>query len=174
MFRRYSLPFLVGLLLLSCASSSRPLRFVDCTQGEYCGVLDETPDPSWSSKHQALYLRGVRSILQQMACGSVGRRKLAYVAEADLSLSCPSGTIGVRRVQTRDDGNKLLGARQVDYVVEFDRANPSAVRGGTEVPISASYYGRAGRESRLEGVDTYLVVQTDTMAEVRLVSRAAL
>jgi hypothetical protein len=176
MLRAHLLAFSLGLPLLSCASGNRPMRLVDCTQGDYCGVLHETPDSSWSPKHEALYWRGVRSILQEMACGPMGNRgrKLAYVAAEDLSVSCSSGSARARRVRTRDDGDKLLGAGQVDYVVEFDRANPSMLRGGTEVPISASYYGRAGRDSRLEGVDTYLVVQTDTLAEVRLVSRAAL
>jgi hypothetical protein len=166
------------LPLLSCASAStRPLRFVDCTRAEYCSTLNEWPDSSWSKKHEALYWQGVRSILQEMACGKIVAwgRKLAYVAHDTLSVSCSSGRAPIHHVKDRDDGNRLLAAGRIDYVVEFERADASMVRGGIEVPLSASFYGRArkGRaNSRLEGMDNYLVVQTDTMAEVRLVSRA--
>lgn len=166
------------LPLLSCGSTStRPLRFVDCTQAEYCGPLDDWPGSSWSKKHEALYWRGVRSILREMACGRMAARgdRLAYVAADDLSVSCPSGHAPIRHVKDRTDGNKLLAAGRIDHIVEFDRANAAMVRGGIEVPVSASFYGRVrrtGTDSRLEGMDNYLIVQTDTMAEVRLVSRA--
>ena len=166
------------LPLLSCASaSSQSLRLVDCTRAEYCRALKEWSDPFWSKQHEALYAQGVRSILQEMACGKVvtwGRR-LAYVARADLSVSCASGRSQIRYVKDRDDGNKLLAAGRIDYVVEFERADASKIRGGIKIPVSASFYGRArkGRaDSRLEGMDNYLIVKTDTMAEVRLVSRA--
>jgi hypothetical protein len=142
-------------------------------------VLEERSGSSWSQKHEALYWQGVRSILLEAACGKmVARgRKLAYVAEDELSVSCASGDKRIRRVKDRDDGNRLLHAGRIDYVVEFERADASAVRGGIQVPLSASYYGkpgRAGTDPRLEEIDTYLIVKTDTMAEVRLVSRAAL
>jgi hypothetical protein len=172
------LSFCAALLLLSCASTtSRPLRFVDCIEGEYCDQLDDWPAPSWSGRHEALYWRGVRSILQEMACGMMASRghRLAYVARDDLSVSCASGASRIHYVKDRDHGNKLLAAGKIDFVVEFDRADPSMVRNGIEVPLSASFYGkvrRTGTSSRLEGMHNYLVVQTDTMAEVRLVSRA--
>jgi hypothetical protein len=168
----------LALPLLSCASTSgRSLRFVDCTQSDYCGPLDDWPGPSWSKKHEALYRQGVRSILQEMACGrmSARGRRLAYVAADEVSVSCASGRTKIQHVKDRDHGNRLLAAGRVDYVVEFDRANATMVRGGIEVPLSASFYGkvrRTGTDSRLEGMDNYVVVQTDTMAEVRLVSRA--
>jgi hypothetical protein len=166
------------LLLLSCASAKqRPLRFVDCIEAQYCNPLDDWPAPAWSGKHEILYWRGVRSILQEMACGRMlapGRR-LAYVARDDLSVSCASGQSRIHPVKDRDHGNRLLAAGQVDYVVEFERANAAMVRGGIGVPLSASFYGRVrrtGTSSRLEGMANYLAVQTDRMAEVRLVSRA--
>jgi hypothetical protein len=167
------------LLLLSCTSTTaRPLRFVDCTQVVYCGPLHDWPSPAWSTRHEALYWRGVRSILQEMACGKmVARgRRLAYVAADDLSVSCASSPAHLRHVKDLNDGNKLLAAGRVDYVVEFDRANASMVRNGIEVPLSATFYGRASRkggDARLEAMDNYLVVQTDSLAEVRLLSRAA-
>ena len=173
------LAFCLALPLVSCASTTAPpMRVVDCTQGEYCGELNDWPGPSWSKRHEALYWQGVRSILQEMACGRIAARgrRLAYVAHDDLSVSCEAGPTQIRHVKDRDDGNKLLAAGRVDYVVEFDRANAAMVRGGIEVPLSASFYGKArrrGADSQLEGMDTYLIVQTDTMAEVRLVSRAA-
>lgn len=176
---RTLLAFCCALLLLSCASTSAPpLRFVDCTQLEYCTSLDDWPDPSWSAKHEALYRQGVRSILHEMACGKmVARgRRLAYVAADDLSIPCASGLAQIRYVKNRDDGNRLLAAGRIDYVVEFDRANASKVRGGIEVPVSATFYGRTkktGTDSRLEGMDNYLIVQTEAMTEVRLISRAA-
>jgi hypothetical protein len=166
------------LPLLSCGSAStRPLRFVDCTRAAYCSALKDWPDSSWSKKHEALYWQGVRSILHEMACGRVVAwgRKLAYVARDDLSVSCSSGRAQIHHVKDRDDGNRLLAAGRIDYVVEFERADASRVRDGIEVPLSASFYGRSrkGRaDSRLEGMDNYLIVQTDKMAEVRLVSRA--
>ena len=172
------LAFCLTLPLVSCASTTtRPLRFVDCIEGEYCNQLDDWPAPSWSTRHEALYWRGVRSILQEMACGMMAARghRLAYVARDDLSVSCASGDSRIRYVKNRDDGNRLLAAGKIDFVVEFDRANGSMVRGGIEVPLSASFYGRVrrtGTSSRLEGMHNYLVVQTDNMAEVRLVSRA--
>jgi hypothetical protein len=55
----------------------------------------------------------------------------------------------------------------------LDGGNP---RDGIEVPFSAVFYGRTrrkGTDSRLEGMDNYLIVQTDAMTEVRLISRAA-
>jgi hypothetical protein len=112
-----------------------------------------------------------------MACGRVVAwgRKLAYVAQGDLSVTCSSGRAQIQHVRNRDDGNRLLAAGRIDYVVEFERADASRVRDGIEVPLSASFYGRSrkGRaDSRLEGMDNYLIVQTDKMAEVRLVSRA--
>jgi len=51
------------------------------------------------------------------------------------------------------------------------------VRGGIGVPLSATFYGRSGKsgsDSQLEGMDNYMVVQTDKTAEVRLVSRGSL
>jgi len=143
-----------------------------------CGSLDDWPDPSWSAKHEALYRQGVRSILHEMACGKmVDRgRKLAYVAADDLSVPCASGPAQIRHVKDRDDGNRLLAAGRIDYVVEFERANASKVRGGIEVPLSAVFYGRTrkkGTDSRLDGMDNYLIVQTEAMTEVRLISRAA-
>jgi len=173
------LAFCCALLLLSCASTSaRTLRFVDCTQMDYCGSLDDWPDPSWSAKHEVLYREGVRTILHEMACGKMmarGRR-LAYVAADDLSVPCGSGPAQIRHVKNRDDGNRLLAAGQIDYVVEFERANASRVRGGIEVPLSASFYGKTrkrGTDSRLDGMDNYLIVQTEAATEVRLISRAA-
>jgi hypothetical protein len=176
---RTLLAFCFALLLLSCASPpARPLRFVDCTQMAYCDSLIEWPDPSWSAKHEALYWQGVRSILHEMACGKmVSRgRRLAYVAADDLSVPCASGPAQIRHVKSRDDGNRLLAAGRIDYVVEFERANASRVSDGIEVPLSASFYGRTrktGTDSRLEGMDNYLIVQTEAATEVRLVSRAA-
>jgi hypothetical protein len=113
-----------------------------------------------------------------MACGKmVARgRRLAYVAADDLSVPCVSGSAQIRHVKVRDDGNRLLAAGRIDYVVEFERANASRVNDGIEVPFSAIFYGRAkktGTDSRLEGMDNYLIVQTEGMAEVRLISRAA-
>jgi len=176
---RTALAFCFSLLLLSCASApGRPLHFVDCTRMNYCDSLVDWPDPSWSPKHEALYRQGVQSILHEMACGKMvtrGRR-LAYVATDDLSVPCASGTAQIRHVKDRDDGNRLLAAGRIDYIVEFERANASRVRDGIEVPLSASFYGKTrskGADSRLEGMDNYLIVQTDAMAEVRLISRAA-
>jgi hypothetical protein len=172
------LAFSLVLLLLSCASTTkRPLRFVDCIEAEYCHQVDDWPAPAWSRKHETLYWRGVRSILQEMACGRMAARgrRLAYVAGADLSVSCASGHSRIHHVKDRDGGNRLLATGQIDYVVEFERANAAMVRGGIGVPLSASFYGRVrrtGTGSRLEGMANYLAVQTDTMAEVRLVSRA--
>jgi len=116
--------------------------------------------------------------LHEMACGKmVDRgRKLAYVAADDLSVPCASGPAQIRHVKDRDDGNRLLAAGRIDYVVEFERANASKVRGGIEVPLSAVFYGRTrkkGTDSRLDGMDNYLIVQTEAMTEVRLISRAA-
>lgn len=144
----------------------------------YCDSLIDWSDPSWSAKHEALYRQGVRSILHEMACGKmVARgRRLAYVAADDLSVPCASGPAQIRHVKARDDGNRLLAAGRIDYVVEFERANASRVRDGIEVPFSAIFYGRTrrkGTDSRLEGMDNYLIVQTDAMSEVRLISRAA-
>jgi len=172
--------FLLGCFSLSCASTgARPLRVVDCTHGDYCDTLHEWPAQSWSSRHEALYQRGVGSILREMACGRLAARgtKLAYVAKDEVKVPCESSRIQVRRVKDRSDGDRLLKAGRIDYVVEFEKANASMVSGGIEVPVSASYYGkppRANADSRLEGVGTYLVVETDKMSEVRLVSRAAL
>lgn len=180
MVPRRLLLFFLGLSALSCASTSaRPLRVVDCTQGDYCDTLHEWPAPAWSNQHEALYRRGVGSILRGMACGKITARgsKLAYVAHDDLPVSCGSSRTELRRVKDRADGDRLLRAGRIDYVVEFEKANATMVSGGIEVPFSASYYGKpatAKADSRLEGVDTYLVVETDKMAEVRLVSRAAL
>ena len=101
---------------------------------------------------------------------------MAYVATDDLAVPCGSGSAQIRHVKARDDGNKLLAAGRIDYVVEFERANASKVNDGIEVPFSAVFYGRTrktGSDSRLEGMDNYLIVQTDAMAEVRLISRAA-
>ena len=174
------LAFATGLGLAACAATTaRPVRVIDCTQGDYCGVLDERPAPAWSPRHEGLYQRGVRSILMAMACGRMPSRgqRLAYVAERDLSVSCAGSHVQIRRVKDREAGNRLLGAGRVDFVVEFDKAKASLVRGGIEVPLSASYYGRAGRagaDARLEGIDTYLVVETETTAEARLVARATL
>jgi len=176
---RTHLAFCLSLLLLSCATTpGRPLRVVDCTQMNYCDSLVDWPDPSWSPKHEALYRQGVQSILQEMACGKrvAKGRRLAYVAADDLSVPCASGPAQLRHVKDRDDGNRLLAAGRIDYVVEFERANASRIRDGIEVPVSASFYGRtrkAGTDSRLEGMDNYLIVQTEGMAEVRLISRAA-
>ena len=116
--------------------------------------------------------------MHEMACGKmVARgRRLAYVAADDLSVPCASGPAQIRHVKNRDDGNRLLAAGRIDYVVEFERANASRVRDGIEVPFSAIFYGRTrrkGTDSRLEGMDNYLIVQTDAMSEVRLISRAA-
>jgi hypothetical protein len=176
---RTLLAFCFALLLLSCASTpAPPLRFVDCTQTDYCESLIDWPDPSWSAKHEALYRQGIRSILHEMACGKmVSRgRRLAYVAADDLSVPCASGPAQIRHVKNRNEGNRLLAAGRIDYVVEFERANASRVSDGIEVPLSASFYGRTrrkGTDSRLEGMDNYLIVQTEGMAEVRLISRAA-
>jgi hypothetical protein len=174
---RPRLAFCLVPLLLSCASTTRPLRFVDCIQAEYCHQVDDWPAPSWSRKHETLYWRGVRSILQEMACGQMATRgrRLAYVARDDLSVSCASGRSRIHHVKDRDSGNRLLATGQIDYVVEFERSNAAMVRGGIGVPLSASFYGRvrrSGTSSRLEGMANYLAVQTDKMAEVRLVSRA--
>jgi hypothetical protein len=114
-----------------------------------------------------------------MACGKLVVRgsKLAYVADNELSVSCEHSRAQLHHVKNRRDADRLLKAGRIDYVVEFDRADATMVNGGIQVPFSASYYGkppRAGADSRLEGVDNYLVVQTDKMAEVRLVSRAVL
>ncbi len=166
--------------MLSCASTSgRPLRVVDCTQGEYCDTLHEWPAPSWSNRHEALYQRGVGSILREMACGKIAAKgtKLAYVAKDEVSVACESSRTKLLHVKDRSDGDRLLKAGRIDYVVEFEKANATMVNGGIQVPFSASYYGKPARakaDSRLEGVDTYLVVETDKMSEVRLVSRAAL
>jgi hypothetical protein len=115
----------------------------------------------------------------EMACGRMLDRghRLAYVAEDDLSVSCAGSHVQIRRVKDREAGNRLLGAGRIDHMVEFERAKASLVRGGIEVPVSASYYGkpgRAGADARLEGIDSYLIVQTETMAEARLVARATL
>ncbi len=180
MVPRRVLLLLLGLPLLSCASTSgRPLRLVDCTHGDYCDTLHEWPAPSWSSRHEALYQRGVGSILREMACGRMAAKgsKLAYVAKDELSLPCRGGRTQLLQVKDRSDGDRLLEAGRVDYVVEFEKANATMVSGGIQVPFSASYYGkppRAKADSRLEGVETYLAVETDKMAEVRLVSKAAL
>jgi hypothetical protein len=112
-----------------------------------------------------------------MACGKmVSRgRRLAYVAADDLSVPCTPGPAQIQHVKNRDDGNRLLAAGRIDYVVEFERANASRVSDGIEVPLSASFYGRTrktGTDSRLEGMDNYLIVQTEATTEVRLVSRA--
>jgi hypothetical protein len=180
MVLRRVLVFFPGLFMLSCASTNaRPLRVVDCTHGEYCDTLHEWPAQSWSSQHESLYQRGVGSILREMACGKIAARgtKLAYVANDDVSVTCGSSRTQLFRVKDRSDGDRLLKAGRIDYVVEFEKANATMVNGGIQVPFSASYYGkppRAKADSRLEGVDTYLVVETDKMSEVRLVSRAAL
>jgi hypothetical protein len=103
-------------------------------------------------------------------------RRLAYVAADDLSVACAAGPAQIRQVKNRDDADRLLAAGRIDYVVEFERANASRVRDGIEVPLSAIFYGRArktGTDSRLEGMDNYLIVQTEAMTEVRLISRAA-
>lgn len=168
--------------LLSCASTpARSLRVVDCTRGEYCGTLHDWPGPSWSQENETLYRNGLGAILREMACGKLSTRgsTLAYVyaGEVDLSGSCEHGRAQFRRVKDRSDGDRLLQAGRIDYLVEFERANPSAVSGGVQVPFSASYYGkapRAGADPRLEAVDTYLIVRTDKTAEVRLISRASL
>jgi hypothetical protein len=114
-----------------------------------------------------------------MACGKPTARgsKLAYVADDDLAVSCEHGRAQLHHVKNRKDADRLLKAGRIDYVVEFDKADATMVNGGIQVPFSASFYGkppRAGADSRLEGVDNYLVVQTKEMAEVRLVSRAVL
>ncbi len=178
--RPHLLAFWVVLPLFSCASApTRPLRVVDCTQGAYCNALYEWPAPSWSNRHEALFRRGIGSILREMACGRPGTRgsKLAYVADDELSVACEHSPAQLHHVKDRKDADRLLRAGRIDYVVEFEKADATMVNGGIQVPFSASYYGkppRAGADSRLEGVDNYLVVQTDKMAEVRLVSRAAL
>jgi len=154
------------------------MRFVDCTQMDYCRSLDDWPDPAWSEKHEALYREGVRSILRELGCGKMAARgrRLAYVAANDLSVPCAAGPTQIRHVKGRDDGNRLLADGRIDYVVEFERANAARVRGGIEVPLSAVFYGRVrrtGGDSRLEGMDNYLIVQTEAGTEVRLVSRSA-
>ena len=180
MFRLHVLAFCIGLPLLSCVSTTPPpLRVVDCTQGAYCRTFHEWPERTWSKQHEALYWRGVRSVLREMACGRmVARgRKLAYVADDELSVSCANSHAQVRHVKDRDDGKRLLNAGRIDYLVEFERADASNVNGGIQVPLSLSYYGRsrkAGADPRLEEVDSYVILQTDTMSEVRLVSKAAL
>ena len=162
-------------LLLSCASNSAPLmRFVDCTRTAYCAPLAEWPNPSPVEKIDVLYARGVRSILREMACGKmVARgRRLAYVSERDLAVPC--GSAPIRHVRDRDHGNRLLAAGDIDYVVEFERATPSKVSGGIDMSVSAVFYGKAGRrgaDSRLEGMDNYLIVQTKAMTELRLISQ---
>jgi hypothetical protein len=178
--RPHSLAFAIVLPLLSCAATpSRPLRIVDCTRGDYCDTFHEWPAPSWSNQHEALYRRGIGSILQEMACGRLVVRgsKLAYVAAEELSVSCERSRAQLHHVRNRQEADRLLRAGRIDYVVEFDKADATMVNGGIQVPFSASFYGkppRAGADSRLEGVDNYLVVQTDKLAEVRLVSRAVL
>jgi hypothetical protein len=180
MLRPHLLALCLVFPILSCASTpARRLRVVDCTQGDYCDALREWPAPSWSHQHESLYRRGIGSILGEMACGKilVGGRNLAYVAAGELSIPCDRSRAQLHRVDSRDDGNRLLRSGRIDYVVEFERADASMVSGGIQVPFSASYYGkppRRGADSRLERVDNYLVVETDKMTEVRLVSRAGL
>jgi hypothetical protein len=178
--RPYLLAFASVLPFLSCASApTRPLRVVDCTHGDYCDTLHEWPAPSWSTQHEALYRRGIGSILRAMACGRLTTRgsKLAYVADDELAISCEPSRAQIHHVKSRKEADRLLKAGRIDYVVEFDKADATMVNGGIQVPFSASFYGkppRAGADSRLESVDNYLVVQTNGVAEVRLVSRAAL
>jgi len=179
MIRPSIFAFCLALPLLSCAGGNAPLRVVDCTNGAYCRTLYEWPDRSWSATHEALYRRGVASILQDLVCGRTvpKGRKLAYVATDEVQVSCANSHTQVRHVKDRDDGDKLLKAGRIDYVVEFERADACKVNGGIQVPLSVSYYGkpkRARSDPRLEGVDSYLIVQTDKLSEVRLVSRAAL
>jgi hypothetical protein len=172
------LVFGFALSLLSCAStSSRLLRVVDCTQLTYCSSIDDSPEASWSAKHEALYWQGVRSILHELTCKKVPRgSRLAYVAANDISVPCASYPAQIHNVKDRDQGSLLLATGQVDYVVEFERANASQSRRGIAIPFSVSFYGRTkknGADSRLEGMDNYLIVQTEAMTEVRLISRAA-
>jgi hypothetical protein len=179
MVHPHLLALCLAIPLLSCASTQRSLRVVDCTQGEYCGTFHEWPAPSWSKEHETLYRRGIGSLLQEMACGNLSSRgsKLAYVSSDELSISCDHSRTQLHRVKDRGDGDRLLVAGRIDYVVEFERANGVMVNGGIQVPFSATYYGkppRKGADSRLEAVDTYLVVQTNKLAELRLISRAAL
>jgi hypothetical protein len=173
------LMFCLAPLLLSCAANStRPLRFVDCTRTAYCTPFAEWPNPSWSEKHEALYSQGVMSIVHEMACGKMvtrGRR-LAYVSAQELSIPCAAGSASLRHVPDREHGNRLLAAGDIDSVVEFERSNASRINGGIEVPLAVVYYGKVrkhGADSRLEGMDNYLIVQTEGMTELRLVSRSA-
>ena len=178
--RLHLLALSIALPLLSCASApTRSMRVVDCTHGEYCDALHEWPAPSWSNQHEDLYRRGIGTILREMACGRLVVRgnKLAYVADDEHAVSCEKSRAQLQHVKTRKEADRLLKAGRIDYVVEFGKADATMVNGGIQVPVSASYYGkppRAGADSRLEGIDNYLVVQTDKMAEVRLVSRAVL
>jgi len=180
MVRPHLFAFCLATSLLACASApARPLRVVDCTQGDYCDTFHEWPAPSWSKEHETLYRRGIGSILRELACGKLAARgsKLAYVSDDDLAVSCEHGRTQLRRVKERGEGDRLLVAGRIDFVVEFERANGVMVNGGIQVPFSATFYGkppRAGADSRLQAVDNYLIVQTNKLAEVRLISRAAL
>lgn len=166
-------------LLLACSSTStRPLRLVDCTRTAYCSLEGDWPEMAWSAEHEALYWQGVRSIVHGMACGQPATkgRKLAYIAKDSFPISCAANPAPIHHVKDRDQGNRLLAAGEVDHVVAFERANASGVKGDIEVPVSVSFYGRSkksGVDSRLEGMDNYIIVKTNTITEVRLISRAA-
>ncbi len=117
--------------------------------------------------------------MREMACGRlvIPASKLAYVADGEVSVPCEHRRAQLHHVKDRTEADRLLKAGRIDYVVEFEKADATMIRGGIQVPFSASYYGkppRAGADSRLEGVDNYLIVETDRMAEVRLVSKAVL
>jgi hypothetical protein len=138
--------------------------------------MAEAPNPALPDQHEALYTQGVRSILHEMACGKLATRgrKLAYVSAQEISVPCASGSMAIRHVNDRDQGNRLLAAGDIHAVVEFERANASRIREGIELPFSAVYYGKArkhGTDSRLEGMDNYLIVRTGTMTELRLISQ---
>ena len=178
MLRPLLVSCLASLLLSCAANSARPLRFVDCTRTAYCTPFAEWPNPSWEEKHEALYSRGLVSIVHEMACGKMVTRgrKLAYVSAQALSVPCASGSALLRHVKDREQGNQLLAAGDIDAVVEFERSNASRINGGIEVPLAVVYYGKTrkhGTDSRLEGMDNYLIVQTEAMTELRLVSRSA-
>jgi hypothetical protein len=166
---------------LSCAVATRLpiLGVVDCTQKDYCRAVEGEAGTSWTSAHEDLYLQGTRAVLKEVACEQMPAmgRKLGYIAEFDLSVSCGSEAGQIPFAKTKDEGRKLFLEKGIGYVVEFRRVRAARVNDGIQVQISASYFGKPqkdGAQLELEGIDSYLLVRTRGIAEARLVSRLAI
>lgn len=167
----------VVLLCCSCMTGhAQGSRFLRCLTAPSCPSLNEQPS-TWSAEHEALYWRAVEALVKKEACGGELAGKVAYQAEKRLSIVCDVTKAKIPWIDPKVPVGNAFSMDGITHADVFAKERALRTCHGAGVELSVNYYAKcrgAQREALDEGADGFVVVESNGVLEIRLISQIAI